>query len=124
MFGHPRGDALLLLGWGDRDGVFTTVHEAGPRPWVCPSYSAAHGAGQSCPAARLRAASAQRVVLDGLRRRIRLGDVITTIDGEAIRTYDDLARLLDRHNVGDRIKLGIRRSGKEQTLSLQLQAVQ
>lgn len=56
--------------------------------------------------------------------RIRLGDVITTIDGEAIRTYDDLARLLDRHNVGDRIKLGIRRSGKEQTLSLQLQAVQ
>ncbi|WNM63345.1 S1C family serine protease [Candidatus Nitrospira neomarina] len=56
--------------------------------------------------------------------RIRLGDVITAIDGEAIRTYDDLARLLDRHNVGDRIKLGIRRSGKEQTLSLKLQAVQ
>jgi S1-C subfamily serine protease len=56
--------------------------------------------------------------------RIRLGDVITAIDGEAISTYDDLARLLDRHNVGDRIKLGIRRSGKEQTLSLKLQAVQ
>ncbi|MDR4461181.1 MAG: trypsin-like peptidase domain-containing protein [Nitrospirales bacterium] len=55
--------------------------------------------------------------------RIRLGDVITAINGETIRTYDDLARLLDRHNVGDRIKLGIRRNGKEQTLSLKLQAV-
>lgn len=71
---------------------------------------------------------ADKAGLQGLEEtktgRIRLGDVITTIDGEAIRTYDDLARLLDRHNVGDRIKLGIRRSGKEQTLSLQLQAVQ
>ena len=56
--------------------------------------------------------------------RIRLGDVITAIDGEAIRTYDDLARMLDRHNVGDRIKLGIRRNGKQETLSLKLQAVQ
>lgn len=56
--------------------------------------------------------------------RIRLGDVITTIDGETLQSYDDLARMLDRHNVGDRIKLGIRRNGKEQTLSLQLQAVQ
>lgn len=56
--------------------------------------------------------------------RIRLGDVITTIDGEALHTYDDLARMLDRHNVGDRIQLGIRRNGKEQTFSLKLQAVQ
>jgi S1-C subfamily serine protease len=71
---------------------------------------------------------ADKAGLQGLEEtktgRIRLGDVITTIDGESIRTYDDLARLLDRHNVGDHIKLGIRRSGKEQTLSLQLQAVQ
>jgi S1-C subfamily serine protease len=71
---------------------------------------------------------ADKAGLQGLEEtangRIRLGDVITAIDGEAIRTYDDLARMLDRHNVGDRIKLGIRRSGKEQTLSLKLQAVQ
>jgi S1-C subfamily serine protease len=56
--------------------------------------------------------------------RIRLGDVIISIDGEAVRAYDDLARMLDRHNVGDRIKVGIRRNGKEKTLSLVLQAVQ
>jgi S1-C subfamily serine protease len=50
--------------------------------------------------------------------------VIISIDGEAVRAYDDLARMLDRHNVGDRIKVGIRRNGKEKTLSLVLQAVQ
>ncbi|WP_447965618.1 S1C family serine protease [Nitrospira sp. Ecomares 2.1] len=71
---------------------------------------------------------ADKAGLQGLEEtangRIRLGDVITAIDGETLRTYDDLARMLDRHNVGDRIKLGIRRNGKEHTLSLQLQAVQ
>ncbi|HNP30363.1 MAG TPA: trypsin-like peptidase domain-containing protein [Nitrospirales bacterium] len=71
---------------------------------------------------------ADQAGLQGLKEtvtgRIRLGDVITTIDGEAIRTYDDLARMLDRHNVGDRIKLGIRRNGKDHTLSLTLQALQ
>ncbi len=71
---------------------------------------------------------ADKAGLQGLKEtatgRIRLGDVIISIDGEAIRTYDDLARLLDRYNVGDRIKLGIRRNGKEQTLSLTLQAIQ
>ncbi len=76
----------------------------------------------------LQGSMADQAGLQGLEEtatgRIRLGDVITTIDGEAIRTYDDLARMLDRHNVGDRIKLGIRRNGKEQTLSLKLQAVQ
>ena len=56
--------------------------------------------------------------------RIRLGDVIISIDGEPVRTYDDLARILDRHNVGDYIKLGVRRNGKEQTLSVKLQAIQ
>ncbi|MGD9852153.1 MAG: S1C family serine protease [Nitrospirales bacterium] len=56
--------------------------------------------------------------------RIRLGDVITSIDGEGIKSYDDLAKILDRYKVGDRIKLGIRRNGKDQTVSLKLQAVQ
>lgn len=55
--------------------------------------------------------------------RIRLGDVITAIDGEAVRTYDDLARILDRHNVGDRITVKVRRNGKERTLPVKLQAV-
>lgn len=56
--------------------------------------------------------------------RIRLGDVITGIDGETVRTYDDLARILDRHNVGDQVTLKIRRNGKERTLPVRLQAIQ
>jgi len=56
--------------------------------------------------------------------RIRLGDVIISIDGEAVRNYDDLARILDRHNVGDRVSLSVRRNGKEHTLSVKLQAIQ
>ena len=56
--------------------------------------------------------------------RIRLGDVILSIDGESVKSYDDLARILDRHNVGDRVTLVLRRNNKERTLSITLQAVQ
>ena len=55
--------------------------------------------------------------------RIRLGDVITSIDGHPIRNFDDLATILDRHNVGDKIRLGVRRNKKERTLNITLQAV-
>ncbi len=64
-----------------------------------------------------------RSLEEGPGGRILLGDVITSIDGEAIRSYDDLAKILDRYKVGDRIKLGIRRKGKDHTIPLKLQAV-
>lgn len=64
-----------------------------------------------------------RSLEEGPGGRILLGDVITSIDGEAIRSYDDLAKILDRYRVGDRIKLGIRRKGKDHTIPLKLQAV-
>jgi S1-C subfamily serine protease len=71
------------------------------------------------------AAKAGLKSLEELRSgRIRLGDVIISIDGEAVRNYDDLATILDRHNVGDRIKLGVRRNKKERTVEITLQAVQ
>jgi len=70
------------------------------------------------------AAKAGLKSLEELRSgRIRLGDVIVSIDGETVRNYDDLATILDRHNVGDRVTLGIRRKGKERTLQIRLQAV-
>jgi len=56
--------------------------------------------------------------------RIRLGDIIISINGEAVNTYDDFARILDRHNVGDRVTLGLRRNNKERTITITLQAVQ
>ena len=70
------------------------------------------------------AAKAGLTSLEELRSgRIRLGDVIISIDGETVRKYDDLATILDRHKVGDRIKLGVRRNNKERTLRIKLQAV-
>ena len=71
------------------------------------------------------AAKAGLKSLEQLRSgRIRIGDVIVSIDGEAVQNYDDLATILDRHNVGDRIKLGVRRNKKERTLRIKLQAIQ
>ena len=32
-----------------------------------------------------------------------LGDIIQKVDGEPVRVFDDLARILDRHQVGDRM---------------------
>ena len=70
------------------------------------------------------AAKAGLKSLEELRSgKIRLGDVIISIDGETIKNYDDLATILDRHNIGDRIKLGVRRNNKERTLTIKLQAV-
>jgi len=56
--------------------------------------------------------------------RIRLGDIIVSINGEPVRNFDDLATILDRHNVGDRVKLGLRRNNKKRTVNITLQAVQ
>ena len=64
------------------------------------------------------AAKAGLKSLEELRSgRIRLGDIITSIDGDPVRNFDDLATILDRHNVGDRIKLG--RTPKEQRTNRQ-----
>lgn len=71
------------------------------------------------PASRAKLQSA-REIQGG---RIRLGDIITKVEGEAVRRIDDLATILDRHKVGDRIKVHIRRQGKAQSVSLTLQAM-
>lgn len=55
--------------------------------------------------------------------RIRLGDIIRKVDEKPVRTLDDLATILDRHKVGDRVKVHIRRQGKEMSLFLTLQAM-
>ncbi len=55
--------------------------------------------------------------------RIRLGDVIISIDGESVNNFDDLATILDRHNVGDQIQLGLRRNKRDRIINITLQAV-
>ena len=55
--------------------------------------------------------------------RIQLGDIITKVNGKPVRILDDLARILDRHKVGDRVKVHIRRQGKELSVLIRLQAI-
>ena len=55
--------------------------------------------------------------------RIRLGDIIKKVDGEPVLIFDDLARILDRHRIGDRVPVEIRRNKKTVNLSIKLQAI-
>ena len=55
--------------------------------------------------------------------RILLGDVITKVEGTPVKVFDDLARILDHHKVGDRVTIEIQRNSRTVKLSLKLQAV-
>lgn len=72
--------------------------------------------------------AAARAGLKGLRSaaggQVSLGDVVTGLDGEAVRTVDDLFTILDRHQVSDRVTVEVVREGKSHTVSLTLQAVE
>lgn len=51
---------------------------------------------------------------------VRVGDVITTIDGQKIAERTTLAKIIISHKVGDTVTLNINRSGKELTLKATL----
>ncbi len=61
--------------------------------------------------------TAEKAGLRGTRRndagKIVLGDLIVAVDGEPVRTTDDLFRVIDRHKVGDLVPLTILREGKK-----------
>lgn len=46
------------------------------------------------------------------KAQVRVGDVVTKVDGAAVRTFDDLVLLVRRHGVGDTIVLTVVRDGK------------
>ncbi|HLL77421.1 MAG TPA: trypsin-like peptidase domain-containing protein [Pyrinomonadaceae bacterium] len=50
------------------------------------------------------------------------GDIITAIDGERVKTGDDLTRLLDRRNVGDVVRVEVFRNGRSTTIPVRLLA--
>jgi S1-C subfamily serine protease len=52
---------------------------------------------------------------------IILGDIIVAIQGQSIRTSDDLDNVLERFNVGDEVRVEIIRGGRRRTLSVRLQ---
>jgi len=60
---------------------------------------------------------AARAGLRGLQRddngRVRVGDVIIAVDDQPIRKVNDLYSALERHKVGDSVKIRCRRNGEE-----------
>lgn len=52
------------------------------------------------------------------RAGIKVGDVITEVEGTKVQTVDELNDIKNKYNVGDIIKLKINREGKEQEISV------
>jgi S1-C subfamily serine protease len=68
--------------------------------------------------------SAANAGLHGLTQtengEVELGDIIVGIDGEKVNNNDDLARSLDKHQIGDTIKVDVMRNGRRMSLPVRL----
>lgn len=51
---------------------------------------------------------------------VELGDIIVAIDGDKVTNSDDLFRLLDKHQVGDTVRVEIVRNGRRVTVPVRL----
>jgi S1-C subfamily serine protease len=60
-----------------------------------------------------------RIDQDG---QVHLGDVIVAIDGKKVEAPKDMAPILQQHKPGDKVKVTIRRDGKEQDVEVTLEA--
>lgn len=70
--------------------------------------------------------TAEKAGLRGtLRRdgRIVLGDVVQSINGKPVSSYDDLRDEFDRRQVGEEVSLGVLRNGKSVTVKVTLEEV-
>jgi S1-C subfamily serine protease len=56
------------------------------------------------------------------RGRIRLGDVITAVDGQLVESVADLFDAVQQRNVGDAVKVTVQRDGQEMELTVVLGA--
>ena len=67
---------------------------------------------------------AEAAGLRGLMRtntgQVALGDIITSIDGQAVGDLDDLYRILDKKQFGETIQVEIYRNGKKQVVPVRL----
>ncbi|MBM3297495.1 MAG: trypsin-like serine protease [Candidatus Aminicenantes bacterium] len=52
--------------------------------------------------------------------RLALGDVIKSIDGTRVRSYDDFYNTLDNYKIGDTVALTVERDGRERRVSVTL----
>jgi S1-C subfamily serine protease len=51
---------------------------------------------------------------------VALGDIIVSLDGEKVGNSDDLYRLLEKHQVGQTVRVEIVRNGKRLTIPVRL----
>jgi S1-C subfamily serine protease len=68
--------------------------------------------------------TAEKAGLRETRRKdgkVALGDLIVAVDGEAVRTSDDLFRIIDQHAVGDTVKLTVVRGGEKVDVDVKLE---
>ncbi|CAN5636668.1 trypsin-like peptidase domain-containing protein [soil metagenome] len=75
----------------------------------------------------LQGSAAQRAGLRGLQQdntgEVVLGDIITSVDGTAMNSIDDLYKFLDKKQINDTVQVEIFRNGKRQTVPLKLSAL-
>ena len=48
------------------------------------------------------------------------GDIVTQVDGRAVRSADQLSQAISGHKPGDKVKLTYVRDGKQQTVTVEL----
>ena len=58
----------------------------------------------------------------GAGGRSGVGDVVTQVDGQQIKKFDDLAGYVDNKNVGDQVTITYTRDGKQSTAQIKLEA--
>lgn len=51
---------------------------------------------------------------------VELGDIIVGIDGDKVQNSDDLSRILDKHQLGDTVRVEIMRRGRRMTVPVRL----
>ena len=54
------------------------------------------------------------------RAGLRAGDLVTTVDGQAIQSYSEMVAAIRAHKPGDKVTLGVIRGGSETTITATL----
>jgi S1-C subfamily serine protease len=71
---------------------------------------------------------AAKAGLKGIARTSRgeyiLGDIIVAVDGQPVRNYDELAFILEKHEIGDTVELEILRQNKKMKVKVKLEPVE
>ena len=63
-----------------------------------------------------------RETTQGYDGRVALGDIITAVDIQPVKSLDELYHALDGKQIGDTIQLEIQRDGAKKTLAIKLEA--